>query len=115
MIGGCQKGLQWNFDMNYIPQLQGGKANSLPPGFFFEKLAYNKKSTRIAKFDVLMIIRILETTLFWKNIITFFATTSTGALQNLHFWAYKMNNVTPNNKEPIVLRELVLLHKVDPT
>ena len=67
------------------------------------------------KNDVLMIIRILEATLLSKIIITFVDISPTEALQNLHSLAYKICNATPHNKEPIALRELILLYKIDPT
>ena len=62
-----------------------------------------------------MIIMIPEATYFLKKIITNFIDTPTEALQNLYFLAYKICNETSHNKEPIALRELVLLYKIDPT
>ena len=56
-----------------------------------------------------MIIMILEATYFQKNIITFIDITPTEALQILYFLPYKICNETSQNKEPIALRELVLL------
>ena len=78
-------------------------------------MAYRQNSIRIAKNDLLMIIMILEPTYFQKNIITFIDILPTKALQILHFLAYKICNETSQNKEPIALRELVLLYKIDPT
>ena len=58
---------------------------------------------------------ILEVTLFSKNNITIFTTTPTGVFQNPHFWADKINDITPHIMEPIILRKLDLLYKIDPT
>ena len=95
--------------------LQCGKANSLPPWSFFEKWPYNKLITRIIKFDVMRIYRVLEATLFKKNTVTVFIITPKGAFQNLHFRADKINDITSHIMEAIILRKLDLLYKIDPT
>ena len=58
---------------------------------------------------------ILEATLFSKDSITIFTITLTAAFQNLHLWADKINDITPHIKEPIILRKLDLLYKIDTT
>ena len=60
------------------------------------------------------IYRVLEATLISKDTITVFIITPTGAFQTPHFLAENINDITLHIMEPIILRKLNLLYKIDP-
>ena len=91
------------------------KANSLPPCHFYGKMPYSRISARTLKSDILMIIRIQETTLLIKKFTSTFIISPVIDFPILNFWAYERNHIMFFIKEAIALWQLVLLCDIDPS
>ena len=84
--------------------LQGGKRIRYHRGIFWKNFIQQEQYQNCKNWCiVLAMIRILGTTLLSKIIIILFTVTPIRALQ-LHFLAYKINDVTLQDKKTIVLR-----------